>query len=176
VFFGDNMRYGIRKIVAPLILAAGLVGLVGCEGDITEKEEYSRVLHEDAKVEDVVFTPSRHGDGSGFGIGPTIDFDGNLGIAFSSSSVDVNIPEKYAVVFECQHGKFIVQGTGAKHKELWSRLHEGELVDVSYREVYKRQYIERKGGALEQLGRPILKDYWFLDAQPKTTNIIARKN
>lgn len=86
--------------------------------------EFSNTLAEQVVVADVVYTPSRHGSGAGTG------FDTNGDIQFTSTTI--SLPEKYAVVFKCKHGKFIVTG-----KELWSRLVEGDSVTVLYREEYK---------------------------------------
>ena len=153
----------LRDKSAPYILATGLTAslLAGCE---ETKTEYSPILHEDAVVSDVVYTPSRHGSGSG--IGPTIDFDGNIGIGFTD--VTVNIPKKYAVVFECQHGKFISEGTDQRHKDLWGRLKENMEVDVTYKERFRSVYdTDKDGDGQKDLISRALVGYDFLDAQPK---------
>lgn len=110
-----------------------------------EKYEYSETLTEQATVDDVVFAPSQHGSSSGI----AIDGNGRAGPTFSS----VSIPEKYAIVFRCQHGKFVVQGEGEKYRLLWERLHRGQCVDVTYRE----EYVVREDGR-------VLTGYDFLDA------------
>lgn len=130
----------------------------GCEYDTSEIVE-SEVLHEDAEVVDVVYTPSRHG--SNTELVPTFDFEGNVN--FALTTVTVSIPEKYAVVFRCQHGKFIVEGTDQQHKKLWSRFTGGEKVDVSYKEVYRKTYhvVDKERTLIKP---PELIDYDFLDA------------
>jgi len=148
------------SFLTSLLLSSSFV--LGCSGRETRRE-VSDILHEDAIVVDVVYTPSRHG--SGAGLGPTIDFDGNIGISFSS--VSVNIPEKYAVVFKCEHGKFISAGTDARHKELWERLQEGQDVDVTYREIFESTYEDiDKDGKKDLIKRKLIA-YDFLDAQLK---------
>ena len=118
-----------------------LTCIVGCE-----ERRYSDTLTESATVVDVVYTPSSHGEG----ISPTVNFcDGSLGVAFTS----IDVPAVYAVVFECQHGKFIVQS-----KDLWERMTEGLVVTVSYREVYM---VDDKQGTRR------LIDYDFLGAEPR---------
>lgn len=127
------------------------------------RTEYSDILHEDAKVVDVVYTPSRHGSGVGPSFGMTSEGDAAIGIAITS----VSIPQKYAVVFKCQHGKFISEGEDKRHKDLWERLQEGQDVDVTYKEIYEATYIDiNKDGKKELRERKLIK-YDFLDAQPK---------
>lgn len=106
------------------------------------------------------YIPSRHGSGSG--IGPSIGFDGNVGIAITS--VSVNIPEKYAVVYKCKHGKFISEGTDQRHKDLWERFTEGDSVNVSYREVFQSYYEDKDDDDDLDLVSRTLVDYDFLDA------------
>jgi len=109
--------------------------------------EFSDTLTEQAVVADVVYTPSRHGSGSGTG------FDTHGDLSFTDMKID--IPEKYAVVFKCQHGKFIVTG-----KELWDHLAEGDSVRVFYREEYKM--IKRDGDTERHL-----VGYDFLNVEKK---------
>ncbi len=151
--FTDYMR------MAPF-LVAGLAS--GCKYH-EEKRELSDILHEEARVVDVVYTPPRHGSGSG--IGPTIDFSGNIGI--SITDVDVEIPPAYAVVFECQHGKFISQGTDETHKKLWDKLKEGQRVEVTYRELFDSVYEDPDKDDKPDLVKRTLVGYDFLDAVPQ---------
>lgn len=141
------MRNRLIVIVPVLILCA--LGL-GCREVAIE---YSKEITERATVVDLVYTPSRHGTGAG----PTFDItgDGGLGIAVTS----VNVPERYAVVFRCQHGKFIVQGDQQKTKEHWNRLTEGQEVTVRYREVYEVVYEDDK-----PVEKSLVK-YDFIDAR-----------
>lgn len=153
-----GVKMSLRKKLLPtLVLGLGTSLLIGCE---ETKIEYSKILHEEAVVSDVVYTPSRHGSGSG--IGPTMGFDGNIGIAITH--VDVNIPEKYAVIFKCQHGKFIIQGTSQRYKNLWEKLERDQNVIVEYREVYKSVYDDIDGDGVKDLIKRELIKYDFLDA------------
>jgi hypothetical protein len=68
----------------------------------------------------------------------------------------IDIPSKYAVIFRCQHGKFIVEGTDDRHKDLWQRMKKGEQVTVSYYEVY----------TVDRHGNRALKRLKFGDATP----------
>ena len=149
----NHLRKSIGLI--PLLLAS-------CNR-IETKTELSDVLNENAIVAETVYSPSRHGSGSG--IGPTMDFDGNIGIGISS--VSVNIPEKYAVVFKCQHGKFISEGTDQRHKDLWQRLIEGQEVTVTYKEIFESTYQDTDGDGKKEVTNRKLIGYDFLDAQPK---------
>jgi hypothetical protein len=137
----------------------GVIMLLGCER--TKNERSSRAFLENAEVVDLVFTPSGHGSGSG--VGPSINMNGGLGISFVSVSVD--IPEVYSIIFECEHGKFIVQSNKHKEsekiKELWSKLKKNQKVVVTYYEVYKNTYDGDK------LKESHLVKYDFIDAKPK---------
>ena len=85
-------------------------------------------MTEPATVEDTFYQASMHGSTGGVGLG----MDGN--ISFHSGSVYV--PEKYVIVFKCQHGKFIIEGGGDRNKRLWSVLSKGDNVIVYYKENY----------------------------------------
>lgn len=126
-----------------LLAIAGLLTLISCE-DIRREE--SRVMTEPAKVVSVVFTPGFHSSD----VHPTIDFDGNIGIGISS----VSVPDKYGIVFQCQHGKFFI-----KSRELYNRLTLGQDVVVSYKEIYRCRYEDA------MVKERVLVDYDFLDAR-----------
>lgn len=79
-------------------------------------------------VEDVIFAPSQHGSG----VGIAIDGKGRAGPTFTS----ISVPEKYAIVFRCEHGRFVVQGESERCQHLWQHLKGGETVQVTYREIY----------------------------------------
>jgi hypothetical protein len=67
------------------------------------------------------------------------------------------IPAKYGVMFECEHGtKFVIEGTKAKHKSLWQRMKKDSTVTIFYREIY---HVDTK------TGQKTLFDYDFLDAK-----------
>lgn len=125
--------------------------LISCNGPHT-RSTVSGVMTEPATVVDLVYTPSSHGDG----ISPSITMDGKLGIQFTS----IDVKSKYAVIFECQHGKFIVENNQDKAKELWGRLHKGQSVTVTYREEYEEQY-----GEDNHIKGRTLQKYDFLDAR-----------
>lgn len=140
----------------------------GCDRVETEQ---SKIIHEDALIMETVYTPSRHDTdlglraiGSGAGtIG--IDFGGNVGIGIGSGLQisSVEIPEKFAVVFKCQHGKFIVE-----RKEVYKKLkgQDGKAVDVSYTEVYRTTYKKQDDGKEHVIKRVLIK-YHFIDAAVK---------
>jgi hypothetical protein len=151
----------VKNLKVLFLLLVLSFAFVACGPYNKTVKEFSAILEEDATVVDLVYTPSRHGSGSG--IGPTFDTDGNLGIAFTNITVD--IPEKYAIVFKCQHGKFIIECNTPERRKLWNDLDEGQKVKVKYREAWLVTYrVEKKEKT------PIakaLKDYWFLTAEPK---------
>jgi hypothetical protein len=120
-------------------------------GCIEVKRESSDILYEKATVADLVYTPSTHGSG----VSPTINMNMDLGISFTS----VDVEERYAVVFQCQHGKFIIQNDQKQAKALWSQLKQGQEVTVSYKEEFETTYDDEK-----PIARKLLK-YDFLDAK-----------
>ena len=144
------------------LLALGLgISTIGCR---EIKKEYSDVLHEDGKVADVVYTPSRHGSG----VSPQInDLLSDDGPTFGIQVTNIDIPEVYAVVFKCQHGKFIIEGTTKRYRDLWEKLSEDQEVDITFRELYKSVYEDiDKDGQRDLVSRTLIK-YDFIDAQPK---------
>lgn len=156
----------MRKYVVSFF--AAFLMLLACSGCVRVETEQSSVLHEDAVVIETVYTPSRHDTNLGMtaikagAIG--MDFSGDVGIRIGgglqiSSS---EVPEKFAVVFKCKHGKFIVD-----HKEVYEKLKgkEDKIVDVSYTEVYQTTY-DKKDGKEYVIDRILIK-YHFLDATLK---------
>jgi hypothetical protein len=158
------------KILRPII-ALGLLAIAGCKEVVREE---SQILHEDAMVVERIYSPSRHNTsvgltavkvGGGFGM----DYRGNMGcrigngLQISSSTV----PEKYGVMFKCQHGSFTSQGSDVRHKNLYQRLKTGELVDVTYKEIYRTTYEDVKGTKKHEVIERVLVDFDFLDAQPR---------
>jgi len=149
------MNYLRNTLYAGLVL--GLAAISACNDPRTLKEQ-SEILHEQAKVSETVYVPSTHGSGAG----PTIDFNGNVGLAVTSVSTN----SKYAVVFECQHGKFISEGEDERHKDLWQRMRRDMPVDVTYQELYEATYQDTNGDGERELLERKLVGFDFLDAQP----------
>ena len=79
--------------------------------------------YEDATVLDLVYSPSSTGTASGF----TSNGD------FHVSTVQTNA--RYAVIFKCPHGKFVIEGDDDKHKQLWQQFSKGDNVRVEYAEL-----------------------------------------
>lgn len=131
------------------VLAFSFLLLAACDG--FPRTEHSAEMRESAEVVDLIYMPDRHGSGSG----PTIGLDGSVGIAITS----VSIPEKYAVVFRCPHGKFVIQDDQKKAKEMWHRLRVGQQVTIYYRETYRVRHKNRV-----EIKRVLVK-YDFMDAR-----------
>ena len=111
-----------------IVLLALIV--MGCE---SYKDITSDILQEKALVADIVFSPSSHSSG----IAPTMDFNGNVGLAFTSSY----IPERHMVVFMCQHGKFVVEDESVYD---YCADKVGDSVIVTYKEIYREKYKDKK--------------------------------
>lgn len=139
------------------VLAAAFLSL-GCGPSQQVVTEYSDILHEDAVIVETVYTPSKHTTG----LAPTvsIDLDGDVHVGLAVTAVTV--PEKFAVVFQCPHGKFIITKKSVydEHKD-----HTGKAVDVAYREQYRTTYDGSKGE--RELVERALVDYDFLTATLK---------
>jgi hypothetical protein len=135
-------KYAIFPVLFVLVV-------IGCE---TEKEELSNVMTESAIVADTIFMPSQHGSGSGTTYSMS---SGHIGI----SSVDVDIPEKYAIVFECEHGKFVIERM-PDAREMWKNLRKGQSVKVYYQEKFRRIYEKDKQIKSSLIG------YHFIRAVP----------
>lgn len=111
------------------ILTVALMLATACD---IPKTEYSDVMTEKGTVFDTTYIPKGHGKDTAIGFSHSAN-GGNGGITITP--VDIKIPERFAVVFKCQHGKFVIDGK--KAKDLYSRLDPGDEVVIKYREVYK---------------------------------------
>ena len=96
--------------------------LFGCT-----KHTFGPEQTEPARVVDLPFVPAGHGFGNGVAVNS--DSEGNLNVSPTFTSID--IPARYAVVFECQHGRFVIEGDHAQ--AIWNRFHVGDSVTVHYR-------------------------------------------
>lgn len=115
-----------------------LLLLTGCN-----QVEYSNVLIEEGEVYDTAFVPAGHGHGT------------NITPDLMVESVVVNIPEQYAVMFKCQHGKFAIVGENGKR--LYHKLDRGDKVYIKYRE--KIAILRVDGKTVKEI-----IDFDFLDA------------
>ena len=158
------MRNFAAVFVCGIVLLVVLLS-VGCQ---EIKQEFSNTLHEEAVVVDAVYTPPTHDSQIGLTavkVGPAgMDFSGDFGIRVGGGLQisDVTVPEKFAVVFKCQHGQFIIT-----RKQVYEKFKDqkDKVVDVAYREVYRTTY-ETKDGKKRVVER-VLVDYNFLDATLK---------
>lgn len=76
-------------------------------------------------MEDLIFSPQRSGSQVGTGISSSGELTASVG--------PVAISANYAVVFRCAHGRFVVEGSGPKHKGLWQVLQKGQHVELTFR-------------------------------------------
>jgi len=154
----------MRKL-AIVVFSAFAILAAGCQEIETE---FSEALYEDAVVVETVYTPSRHELQPGltaFKVGPGgVDFGGNFGIRVGGrlQVSNVTVPEKFAVVFRCPHGQFII-----KRKAVYDQLKDqkGKAVVIAYREVYRTTYDTKNG--VRQVVERELADYDFLGATLK---------
>lgn len=128
-----------------IILLFALAIAVICSG--CTKHKNGPELQESAEIYETCFTPAGHGQTSG-GMGMT--YKGKMTYRFPQS---INIPAVYAVVFKCQHGKFVIDGK--RGESLYSRFSKGDKVTVVYCDK-----IDVKDGVEQAVGMH------FIDAIP----------
>lgn len=125
-----------------------LLALVCCFGcDPGYRYENSDILNESGEVADTAYVPAGHGTSTGWNFGK----HGGLVIS------DVDISARYAIVFKCQHGKFVIEGNHAQ--QLYSKLCKGDKVNISYQTIFKIYYDKDQ----KEAGREAIK-LDFLDA------------
>ncbi len=132
-----------QLITCLMILMIGL-SVFGCKRTVTE---CSDILKEAVLVRDLVYVPAVHGSGTGPTVGITGGGDLSVGMAFTN----ISTKEEFAIVFECQHGGFII-----KREDLWKKLHEKSSYTCLYREICQTTYDGN------QLLQRTLVDYDFL--------------
>lgn len=114
---------------------AVLVLVVICGCDFTQYVN-GPALTEVGEVYDSCYVPSGHGSDTvvGYNTGK------NGGITITP--VTINIPARYAIVFKCQHGKFVIDGE--RGEVLYNKLSKGDTVNIIYcqeLEVYRKAAI-----------------------------------
>jgi len=105
--------------------------LTGCDGT-SVRYETSQIMHEEAIVEDAIYSPGIHGRADGVGI----DMELNIQV----TSTTIHVPPKYNVVFTCQHGRFVTD-----KEEIWKKVKKGGRVDLAYVEKRKLTVETRNG-------------------------------
>ena len=156
----------MKKIITLLSIVAFLSS---CE-DV--REESSNVMNEKATVVTLIYSPSEHHTDitpTAFSHGDLVgtDYNGNSGIRLSKNLqiTSTTIPEKYGVVFQCQHGTITVEGSDQKYRILSQKLQGsiGDTVSILYKEQYSVTY-EKKDGLTREIRR-VLRKLDFVDAQ-----------
>ncbi len=77
----------------------------------------------------------------------------------TSATSTVKIEDQFAVVFECQHGKFLIEDLGRDSRagKLWKKLKQGDEVKIRYKEIFHVIPAENKKTVVS---------YEFIDADP----------
>lgn len=107
-----------------LSVALALIALAGCHD---YQKFHGPELKEQGEVYETCFVPKGHGS--------------DVAVGFSTSGnttwtpIDIKIPARYAIVFKCQHGKFIIDGDRAE--QLYKKLSKGDTVTIRYSEVFE---------------------------------------
>lgn len=114
----------MRSILAIIIAAIVCSTWTGCID-----RQYGSELTEPGEVYDTCFVPKGHG--SDVAIGFNSGKDGGITV----TPVDIDIPARYAIVFKCQHGKFVIDGE--RGETLYKALSKGDQVTIRYCEVFE---------------------------------------
>ena len=86
-------------------------------------------ITEPGEVYDTCFVPKGHG--SDVAIGYSMAGKGGVTV----TPVDIDIPARYAIVFKCQHGKFVIDGE--RGERLYKKLSKGDHVTIRYCECFE---------------------------------------
>ena len=153
-----------------VLVSVSLLFVNGCKDIKTEKSD---VMHEEGKVIVATHSPSRHDINIGkkmmdnpLDLGAT-DYSGRSGIAVGNVVIShTEVPEKFGVVFQCQHGEFTIEGSKPKHKALYNKLigWQGKKVDITYMEMYRVTYEDKDEDGIKEETERVLVDLDFLDA------------
>jgi hypothetical protein len=153
-----------------IITLVSIIALFSSCEDV--REESSNVMNERAVVVTTLYSPSEHHTditptAFDHGILVGTDYNGNQGIRLSKNLqiTSTTIPEKYGVVFQCQHGTFTIEGSDQKYRILSQKLIRsvGDTVNILYKEQYSVTY-EKKDGLTREIRR-VLRKLDFVDAQ-----------
>lgn len=175
----------MKKIILSLAIVATLTNCT----DV--RTETSELKHETAVVVTMIYSPSEHkteitrtayndinansllDEDDNLGLSPIMntgtDYNGNQGIKISKNHqiTSTTIPEKYGVVFQCQHGTFTIEGSEQKHRVLYHKLYNStrDTVDILYKEQYFVTYEEDKKTGKDVETKRVLNKLDFIDAQ-----------
>jgi hypothetical protein len=111
------------KYMKFLIAAAILILIWVCGQTIN-----GPILTEKAEVIETCYIPKGHGSDVAVGY----NFGKNGGTTITPINID--IPERYAVVFKCKHGKFAIDGE--RGMALYNKLEKGDKVVITYCETF----------------------------------------
>jgi len=115
-----NIKTNIRTAAALAVACSVL--LCGCV-----ERQNGPELTESGEVYDTCFVPKGHGSDTAIG------YNMGEGGGMTITPIDVNIPARYAIVFKCQHGKFVIDGE--RGESLYKQLSKGDKVNIRYCEV-----------------------------------------
>jgi hypothetical protein len=152
-----------------LFLILATIALVGCKD--TEMLT-TGILKEKAVVVTLIHSPSEHNTEltqTAFHNGDIMgtDINGNQGIKVGKNMqlTTTEIPERFGVAFQCEHGTFTIEGSESKHRVLYNKLSRevGDTVTILYKEIYMLTY-ETKDKERKLISK-VLTKLDFIDAQ-----------
>ena len=108
----------MKKIIVFFFI--GVLYFTACK-----KIKYGPELTESGRISQLIYVPSGHISDTAVGL----DSKGDITI----TPLSVNIPPRYGIIFECQHGTFAIEG--GKWESLWRSLKRGQRVIIKYREI-----------------------------------------
>lgn len=86
-------------------------------------------MTEAGEIYDTCFVPQGHASDTAIG------YNTGKGGGVTLTPVNVDIPARYAVVFKCQHGKFVIEGE--QGQALYKQFNRGDEVTIHYCEVFE---------------------------------------
>jgi len=133
-----------KKIILPLVVAGAFVfNSYSQKSDGNYTREHLDTTYEKGRVINT-FHNKEH---NSMDITPGLSL---MGIFLNHTS-RITTPEKWGVVFRCEHqDEFIISGSKERYEELYNRLNEGDYVIISYKEIYKVEYNGKTGKAIRK--------------------------
>jgi len=118
----------MKRLLIFLILLPLFLIITGCQKIVTE---HSDILEEQVTVTELIYVPASHGTA----VSPTGGITGSGEIGMGLTVTSVNIKEEFTILFQCQHGNFVI-----KRPDLWKKVYKGKTYTCLYKETYRTTY------------------------------------
>ena len=138
------MKKNVCRIVALVAVVSVPLLVLGCV-----ERKNGPELTEQGEVYDTCFVPFGHGSTTAVG------YNTGKGGGVTITPINMIIPERFAIVFRCQHGKFVIDGD--RGRELYKKLSKGDLVTIRYCEELEVDEGQTNAVDLHFLGADVAK-------------------